>query len=304
MKNQYKLVFLCLFLSSNLFGQWQGTWNTSFGIVKLQQKGNSVAGDYKEVGSIEGTIRNGVLRGTFTNNGSKGSFEWTKNGERFTGKWGWGSKTNMGAWNGDRISKVKPVTNTKPTLSWPAAEDFVNTQNENAKPVYRVTLCNLYMAEYSGSSVVNSDHEVYGTIGIRVKANKNGSLTTLGNKERKPARSWERSASSPHSINSYNGNGGRYTDPTGLRIDYHGKSSLNKTRSFEVTKEQYNNSAIVNIQAKLSEADPGSDDNFPWKQRSLYLKDMIPGKEYLLVQKEDDDSKHIVGVSFKVERIK
>jgi len=303
MKNRYALLVLGLLFSGSLFAQWQGTWKTNFGTVKLQQKGNNVAGDYRDIGSINGTISNGVLSGTFTNNGSKGQFEWKINGERFTGKWGWNSQLTSGSWNGNRTSKQKPVTKTKPPISWREAEEEVATQNSSKKPAYKVTLCNIYMAEFNGSSAVNSDHEVYGSIGVRLKVKKNGVLKTLGNREKKPARSWNRSASSPQIIDSYNGNAGRLTDPTGLRMDYHGKTTLNKARSFEVSQAEYNNGAIVNIQAKLSEADPGPDDNFPWKQRSLFLKNMVLGKEYLLTQKEEDDSNHIVGVSFKIEKI-
>ena len=52
----------------------------------------------------------GKLKGTFTNNGNKGSFEYTLiSCQQFTGKWGWGTNLDRGRWTGKRKGVNNPT---------------------------------------------------------------------------------------------------------------------------------------------------------------------------------------------------
>ena len=87
--------------------EWAGEWDTNFGKVVLAQKGSKVTGTYKDVGKIDAYYNSltGKLKGTFTNNGNKGSFEYTLTScQQFTGKWGWGTNLDKGRWTGKRTA--------------------------------------------------------------------------------------------------------------------------------------------------------------------------------------------------------
>lgn len=92
-----------------------GTWNTSFGELRLKQSGNKVYGDYKNVGKINGIYNSKTkkLTGTFTNKKKKGFIEFTLSGNKFTGKWGWNKSKLNSTWNGTKTNSASKTTVTK-----------------------------------------------------------------------------------------------------------------------------------------------------------------------------------------------
>jgi len=84
-----------------------GSWNSSFGVVTLFQKGDKVAGSYThDKGKIAGTVNNNVFTGTWAESPSylppkdSGEVEFTlsSDGKTWSGKWRYGSS---GAWKTD-----------------------------------------------------------------------------------------------------------------------------------------------------------------------------------------------------------
>ncbi|WP_422860559.1 hypothetical protein ACOKFD_06900 [Flagellimonas sp. S174] len=113
--------------------EWTGEWDTNFGKLVLDQKGSRVTGTYRNLGTINGyySSSTGKLKGTFTNKGNKGSFEFTLTScEAFNGKWGWGTALNKGRWSGkcvrrrsatnaDDINKLKiTLVSVKSNKTW------------------------------------------------------------------------------------------------------------------------------------------------------------------------------------------
>ena len=78
-----------------LFGdEWQGTFTTTYGPIRLVQQGRRVFGEYAERGVFEGCIHEGgdVLRGTFQYfkpRTSNGFIEFRTDGDGFKGSWTW-----------------------------------------------------------------------------------------------------------------------------------------------------------------------------------------------------------------------
>ncbi|MEO0899462.1 MAG: M12 family metallopeptidase [Bacteroidota bacterium] len=105
------LILLCLGSFSPLFGQWTGTWSSTYGELRLIQNGTKVSGDYATQGVIEGTYNAAkrTLTGSFYNKKLKrtGFFRFTLNGKSFSGTWGWNRDMNT-KWTGTRIRSTKP----------------------------------------------------------------------------------------------------------------------------------------------------------------------------------------------------
>lgn len=93
---------------------WDGKWDTSFGPLILETKGNEVIGVYKYVNSGKPII--GVLKGGMSDNvldfkwaeqdggagSGRGRFYMADNGNHFDGTWGTGDNATGGSWKGDR----------------------------------------------------------------------------------------------------------------------------------------------------------------------------------------------------------
>lgn len=123
MKNKFKSIFLFyLFLLGvgNLSAQdWTGTWNSTYGELRLHQVDNQVFGDYANVGVLYGGVSvdasgNRFIEGTFENYSTRknGVFKFRfdpSNSEKFIGEWTFNSPTSWSNWTGNRISKSKPA---------------------------------------------------------------------------------------------------------------------------------------------------------------------------------------------------
>ncbi|TNF42722.1 MAG: hypothetical protein EP311_04685, partial [Cytophagales bacterium] len=121
MKNKLITLFLLCWLSGNLFAQngLTGTYSTSFGEIKIVQENDVIYGDYGSKGTLLGEVtytlgNTKTVKGIFYNNNDKGSFEWIFTEDRyykrkFTGKYGWGTSLNSGAWNGEDKNRTVPA---------------------------------------------------------------------------------------------------------------------------------------------------------------------------------------------------
>ncbi len=88
-------------VSENL--QIAGTYDSDYDEMLLNQSGDSVWGDYP-TGTIEGTISGNILTGIWTEAYSNGSFrfEFTADGNSFSGLWSYGNDEPIAKWDGNR----------------------------------------------------------------------------------------------------------------------------------------------------------------------------------------------------------
>lgn len=96
-------------------GAWEGSWETSFGELRLLQDGDRVHGDYGVTGMIEARVSpdGRTLRGAFNrHDGDWGlmQFELAADGRSWTGRWGWNDDVALGqgAWDGRLTSSQTP----------------------------------------------------------------------------------------------------------------------------------------------------------------------------------------------------
>ena len=135
------------------FTVWSGNWDTDFGKIFLKQNGNLVTGDYRDLGAINGTVEGNTLKGTFYNKGTKGSFEFTINGNKFIGKWGWGTKLDEGKWNGTKTLKTNAQTQNSTTASTTSKKEIR----------YRLTLDKIYVNSVDdGPEGIFAGYELFG----------------------------------------------------------------------------------------------------------------------------------------------
>jgi len=97
--------------ASETTGDFSGVWRTSFGLMRLIQKGTAVTGCYTFGGQSEitGTTKAGVLQFSYTEpTGDKGTaeFKLAEDGATFIGTWKVTNRKQGGAWEGTR---VKPM---------------------------------------------------------------------------------------------------------------------------------------------------------------------------------------------------
>jgi len=107
---------------------WTGTWGSTYGILRLIQDGNQVSGDYSSKGFIKGTVGPGCnLKGTFDNRQEqiKGTYEFTREGDRFEGLWGLDGELPYERWKGRRSSSELPVLRAEER--WAAACRWTGT---------------------------------------------------------------------------------------------------------------------------------------------------------------------------------
>lgn len=148
---------------------------------------------------------------------------------------------------------------------------------------YQVTLTRINKPNKVDTSLitlpVKIPLEVYGSIGIRMKGKgKSGSvvISSVGNKA---ARVWRVKSNRPATMNG------------------DGDHIIDVMREFTITGELANKDLIVNLQINLVETNLITYKKLGWKQRNLYVKDMVLGKEYFL------SSGGRTRVAFKLEKI-
>lgn len=109
-------------LAQASYEPWEGTWETTYGEVRLVEQGDYVYGDYGTVGTIQGILSEdkSKLRGVFIrSNGNVGYIEWVQSGDdgnRFVGRWKWqnnglpqwDSEKGGDRWRGDRRNSATP----------------------------------------------------------------------------------------------------------------------------------------------------------------------------------------------------
>lgn len=104
---------------------WQGTWKTSFDVLRLKTSGNRVYGDYGKLGTIEGYYdpNSQTLKGEFVNGTREGTFKWTISGENMGGNWSFNDAKTQGRWTGSKTSSRMPSLQNFPWEGiWDTAE--------------------------------------------------------------------------------------------------------------------------------------------------------------------------------------
>ena len=89
---------------------WQGSWKTSFAVLRLKTAGNRVYGDYGDLGTIEGYYdpNTQTLKGEFVNGTRSGTFKWTISGNNMGGSWSFNDSKTVGKWTGSKTSSRTP----------------------------------------------------------------------------------------------------------------------------------------------------------------------------------------------------
>ena len=83
----------------------EGTYNTDFNEMSIQQNGTAVNGTYKHAdGRIEGTLNGNTLTGWWYQSNGKGRFIFVFNSDisGFTGKWNYNDAEPSNSWNGKK----------------------------------------------------------------------------------------------------------------------------------------------------------------------------------------------------------
>ncbi len=168
-------------------------------------------------------------------------------------------------------------------------------RNKEFEGHYKVTVTNIYISDTG----MERTQEVYGTVGVRLIGKVPSGTVMVKDIEDKKPRLWEQGSGEPVTIElDYNqhlpNQGKKDFWVSGLR-------EVDKIREYKVSGEAANWQLRLNVQMKLAESDPGPDDDFPWVQENINIRDIHYGKEYLLISELD---KKRIAVGFKVEFIK
>lgn len=106
-----------------------GTWNSTFGELRLVQDGQIVYGDYGTKGIMDAIQTGNTINGKFTNNGNIGefSFKLSADHKSFTGQWKWQNESNYRAgWSGTLKSDSYPSLKMD---KWTAQYEFKSYPN-------------------------------------------------------------------------------------------------------------------------------------------------------------------------------
>ncbi|MDZ7934964.1 MAG: hypothetical protein U5M51_08390 [Emticicia sp.] len=180
MKTNFSKIILVLFLFVTLTSQaqWEGTWTSTFGDIRLQQNGSKVVGDYAEKGIIEGTIKGKVLSGKFTNANNEGTFEWTLDGQNFKGDWKWASENKLkSGWTGSLKSAQKPAL-TKYVVSSNPKQKIGIIEKTDTKPIIPIVTNPNKNAVYIGEGIKSKND---GQMLLPVNASNSPKPSALGN---------------------------------------------------------------------------------------------------------------------------
>ena len=142
------------------FALWSGKWTTTYGDLVLKQNGQEVTGTYRNIGTINAKMKDGNrLEGTFTNNGSKGTFSFTLKDDSFEGKWGWGNSVGDETWKGNKTLKTGVAQSSSPSISRSSAASAITVTTIR----YRVKLLDIEVqAVDDGPEGIYAGYELFG----------------------------------------------------------------------------------------------------------------------------------------------
>ncbi|MEZ4786668.1 MAG: hypothetical protein R2790_02000 [Flavobacterium haoranii] len=158
---------------------WNGKWNTTFGEINLEQIGTKIKGKYSNLGDIDADFDKVAkkLKGTFTNKGKKGYFEFNFEGNSFKGKWGWNTSMAEGIWDGTKV-----VKNNKELSK--IVETNQSNNSLSKKISFKIQAKSIYLNEHG---VNPSDVSLYGFVGFelyKVTSNSRVEVLSFGNKSK------------------------------------------------------------------------------------------------------------------------
>ena len=133
---KFTTLLMCLFIGALQAQNFTGTWNTTFGEVKLVHEGRIVYGDYGTIGIIDALQTGTTINGKFTNAGKVGEFYFklAPDNKSFTGEWSWqGDTKNQGNWTGKLVSNAYPILKMD---KWTGQYEFKSYPNGFAKKLY------------------------------------------------------------------------------------------------------------------------------------------------------------------------
>ncbi|MFD2034084.1 hypothetical protein ACFSKL_04735 [Belliella marina] len=267
---------------------WSGRWNTNFDPIFLEQIGNEVTGIYGNGNRIEGTYNpsDRKLRGKFTNGGRVGSFEFTITGNDFTGVWGWGANLNEGAWNGTKFSKSN--------VAMPALAT-TNTASTNLNGRYRVRIQGIYTAVKSGVMYPNLD--IYGYVTVKMFGRSgSGPVTEIKARENRNPNIWSLNNSNSLRINQSSPLKSLQNGPM-----YAGRHVVDRTIEFDINNQFANDQAKIYISGSIWEKNfAGGGVVYKAIPLDIPLKDLVPGKTYILVNERSSDR---IFVTFTIQKL-
>jgi hypothetical protein len=126
----------------------------------LKQNGQDVTGTYRNIGTISAKVKDGNrLEGTFTNNGTKGTFSFTLKDDSFEGKWGWGSSVGNEKWTGNKSMKTGVSQSNPSSVSTYSATSATAT----ASVRYRMKLLDIEVQSVDdGPEGIYAGYELFG----------------------------------------------------------------------------------------------------------------------------------------------
>ncbi len=304
------ILSLCLF-TQNAAAQFADQWKVKFGpaehFIELQQNGDRISG------KLEG--QSFTATWDEAQNEFNGYFRYERKLYKFKSRFKNPTKKIMliGKYCSCGGEPDLPIIFTRHSYdhtpfrdeNWnrePPEETKSSAKFREFEGRFRITVTRMMIRMHDDGHILDETAEFYGSIGVRLKGKgKSGQVTikALGNK--KP-RIWEESSGNPVHIKNDFRNRQIIYDEKGQEIHYcYGSKDIDRMREYQVSGELANSDLMVNIQAKLGESDTLVDDEYPWKQRQLYVRDMKPGHEYVLICKDKKD-KNEVYIGFKLER--
>lgn len=155
------VLLLLLLFKGALAQDWQGTWNTTFGPIRLYEFAGYVAGDYGDRGLILGKKQFDLVQGVFTNPGKErgGYFTFQAVGNnKFRGSYRWNLNGSVADWNGDKVSGKVPTLRNFHNLSFTPSSDgrdgISGTYNTTYGQIKLLARDGLLVGDYGGKGVL------------------------------------------------------------------------------------------------------------------------------------------------------
>lgn len=294
-------IFAALFIfSATSNAQFKGDWLLKFSsqeqTIHLEQEGERVWGKL---------VTGENFSGTWDQDKNKflGWFRFERKIYQFNGFFKSKSKMDMvvgkylaaGGKKDGTISLVKIVEKKQPEEN--NFKNFSKEQSKDFSGKYRVTVTRILTRIFDKGGKSGAA-EICGTIGIRIRGETKSGEVEIRAIGKKSPRVFDVSCSYPTNIKQNSRD--EFVAPDGMKIFHIGEKAVDKIREYTIKGEAANDKLIVEIQTNFTETDPINNDEFGWKMRRLFAKDMIPDKEYF-VQSKNGES--FIYVGFKLEKI-